>query len=117
MTQKEFLTKVMETGIEELVTEAQARLDKMEAQTAARKEKSASKTSETNAPLLASLMEVLSVEPKTVAELNEAAELELSTQKIANLFKAGIAAGTIVKSSTKDAEGKKRVTYALADAQ
>ena len=117
MTQREFLQKVMETGIEELALEAQARLEKMDAQSAARKDKVKTKNEEENAPLLAQLMEALSVEPKTVAELNEAAELELSVQKINSLFKAGIAAGTIVKGSTKDAEGKKRVTYALVDAQ
>ena len=114
MTQREFLQKVMETGIEELALEAQA-LEKMDAQSAARKDKVKTKNEEENAPLLAQLMEVLSVEPKTVAELNEAAELELSVQKINSLFKAGIAAGAIVKGSTKDAEGKKRVTYSLAE--
>ena len=114
MTNKEFLNKVIELGNEELAMEAQARLEKMAASEATRKSKNKTKTAEENAPLLAALMEAMTIEPMTVAQLNEAAEMELSTQKINALLKSAIEAGTVVKGETK-VDSKKRVTYALAE--
>ncbi len=101
MTNRDFLTAIVtnENFPADLRTEAQARLDKLDATNEARKNKP-SKASIENAPILAQIAtEILTTEAQTAATVAEAAGI--SVQKASALLRQLVAEGKAVVSEVK----------------
>lgn len=121
MTKKELYTLVANgTMNDEVMTAAQELLDKYEAEADSRKAKSAEKRAEktaarleAEAPVLAALLGALSNTPKTAAQLIAEAGVEVTTQKLAMMFREPVASGKVVKEMIKGEKGKV-IGYKLA---
>lgn len=117
MTQKEFLTKVIETvADEELKAYAEKALEKMAARLAARKDKMTPKQ-EANAALKEQILAYFIKNPSTALGAAAAGEMfEISTQKASPLLRQMVKAGALTVEDVK-VTGKGTVkSYSLASA-
>lgn len=117
MTQKEFLTKVIETvADEELKAYAEKALEKMAARLAARKEKMTPKQ-EANAALKEQILAYFTENPNTALGAAAVGEMfEISTQKASPLLRQMVEAGALTVEDVK-VTGKGTVkSYSLASA-
>lgn len=117
MTQKEFLTKVIETvADEELKAYAEKALEKMAARLAARKEKMTPKQ-EANAALKEQILAYFTENPNTTLGAAAVGEMfEISTQKASPLLRQMVEAGALTVEDVK-VTGKGTVkSYSLASA-
>lgn len=117
MTQKEFLTKVIETvADEELKAYAEKALEKMAARLAARKDKMTPKQ-EANAALKEQILAYFTENPSTALGAAAVGEMfEISTQKASPLLRQMVEAGALTVEDVK-VTGKGTVkSYSLASA-
>lgn len=117
MTQKEFLTKVIETvADEELKAYAEKALEKMAVRLAARKEKMTPKQ-EANAALKEQILAYFTENPNTALGAAAVGEMfEISTQKASPLLRQMVEAGALTVEDVK-VTGKGTVkSYSLASA-
>ena len=112
MTNREFYTAVANGTInEEIVAHATSAIEKMDAALANRKNKPNKKALE-NAPIIESILGVLSTEPMTAAAVGEA--VGISTQKASALLRQLVASGVAVQSEVKAPKRGVVKAYALA---
>lgn len=117
MTQKEFLTKVIETvADEELKAYAEKALEKMAARLVARKEKMTPKQ-EANAALKEQILAYFTENPNTALGAAAVGEMfEISTQKASPLLRQMVEAGALTVEDVK-VTGKGTIkSYSLASA-
>ena len=117
MTQKEFLTKVIETvADEELKAYAEKALEKMAARLAARKDKMTPKQ-EANAALKEQILAYFTENPNTALGAAAVGEMfEISTQKASPLLRQMVEAGALTVEDVK-VTGKGTIkSYSLASA-
>lgn len=100
MTKREFLTKIIEAGIDVKLTEfATQELEKLDTTNARRRDK-VSKAAAANIPLLEKIeTEILDGEPKTASDV--AAFLEVSVQKASALCRKLVAEGRARETEVK----------------
>ena len=117
MTQKEFLTKVIETvADEELKAYAEKALEKMAARLVARKNKM-TPTQEANAALKEQILAYFTENPNTALGAAAVGEMfEISTQKASPLLRQMVEAGALTVEDVK-VTGKGTIkSYSLASA-
>jgi hypothetical protein len=115
MTNREFYTAVANGTInEEIVAHATSAIEKMDAALANRKNKPNKKALE-NAPIIESILGVLTTEPMTAAAVAEA--VGISTQKASALLRQIVANGDAVASEVKVPNKGTCKAYALASTE
>lgn len=104
MTNREFYEAVVNANVnDELTEKAQEFITKMDAQNAARREKTSKKALE-NAPLVDQVVGMLGEEPITATDI--AAALEVSAQKASSLARTAVKEGRAVSQDVKGPKGK-----------
>lgn len=112
MTNREFYTAIANGTInEEIVAHATSAIEKMDAANEARKNKPSKKATE-NAPIIESILGVLTTEPMTAATVAEA--VGISTQKASALLRQIVTNGDAVASEVKVPNKGTCKAYALA---
>lgn len=104
MTKREFYEAIVNGTInEEIQAMAAESIEKMDAQNAARREKTSKKALE-NAPLVDQIVGMLGEEPITATDI--AAALEVSPQKASALARIAVGDGRAISSDIKGPKGK-----------
>ena len=112
MTNREFLTSVINAGISTEMTEyATAAIEKLDASNARKAEKNAEKRA-AEAPLYEALTAALTAEPQTASEL--ATVIEVSTQKCSAMMRKLVEQGVATKTEVKVEKGRKAMGYSIA---
>ena len=112
MTNREFYTTIANGTInEDVIAHATSAIEKMDAANEARKNKPSKKATE-NAPIIESILGVLTTEPQTAAVIGEA--VGISTQKASALLRQIVANGDAVASEVKVPNRGTCKAYALA---
>lgn len=115
MTNREFYTAVANGNItEEVVAHATSAIEKLDAALANRKNKPNKKALE-NAPIVESILGVLTTEPATAATVAEA--VGISTQKASALLRQIVANGNAVASEVKVPNKGTCKAYALVSTE
>lgn len=104
MTNREMYEAVVNGQInDEVIEKAKAEIEKLDAQNAARREKTSKKAAE-NAPLVDQIVGMLGTEPITATDI--AAALEVSPQKASSLARRAVTEGRAVSQDIKGPKGK-----------
>lgn len=112
MTQREFLTAVVEANVNaELTAYATAAIVKMDEKNANRKP---TKKQLENEAVTATIYEFIAIQPSPITGADIAAGLDLTTQKVTGLCGQLVKAGKLVKSEVKLPKVGTRVAYAVA---
>ena len=114
MTNREFYNAIVNGNVnDEVIAQAQAALDKMDAANEKRRNTPSKKAIE-NQPILETIVnEVLTSEPKTASDV--AAEIEVSVQKASALLRALVADGKAVATDVKVPKKGTQKAYTLAE--
>lgn len=114
MTNREFYNAIVNGNVnDEVIAQAQAALDKMDAANEKRRNTPSKKAIE-NQPILDTIVnEVLTSEPKTASDV--AAEIEVSVQKASALLRALVADGKAVATDVKVPKKGTQKAYTLAE--
>jgi predicted Rossmann fold nucleotide-binding protein DprA/Smf involved in DNA uptake len=114
MTNREFYNAIVNGNVnDEVIAQAQAYLDKMDAANEKRRNTPSKKAIE-NQPILDTIVnEVLTSEPKTASDV--AAEIEVSVQKASALLRALVADGKAVATDVKVPKKGTQKAYTLAE--
>lgn len=114
MTNREFYNAIVNGNVnDEVIAQAQAALDKMDAANEKRRNTPSKKAIE-NQPILDTIVnEVLTSEPKTASDV--AAEIKVSVQKASALLRALVADGKAVATDVKVPKKGTQKAYTLAE--
>ena len=115
MTNREFYTAIANGTInEEIVAHATSAIEKMDAANEARKNKPSKKATE-NAPIIESILGVLTTEPMTAATVAEA--VGISTQKASALLRQIVTNGDATSTEMKIPGKGTCKAYSLAETE